>query len=418
MAAASDKRVKPIVAKAAEVEVPGEGLSDADLKSFEDSLIPAVLAAAAAASFLPPAATELAQAKERLSAAANLRSAEKEAARGRAAEELADRISAVEADIREQIRDRSKAIIAEISSDIQRMWTILHPGEPIEDVRLHVPGESEKAIDIALKFYGKDLASPRLTLSEGYRNSLGLCVFLAMAGRYGDGVTPVVLDDVIVSLDRGHRGMVVDLLEAEFSDRQVILFTHDRDWFVDLRQQLAGSDWAFRSLLPYSNPEEGIRWSDRTGTMDDARAYLKSRPDTAANEARKAMDVELARHCERLGIRLPFARGARNDRRTAYEFLQELISEGKKRFQTSESGAYEAHEEAISAFEAAEKLLVTWANRGSHTEDVTKSEAERLIDTCADALDALACSSCERPVSFAETTAGRKQCKCGTLRWK
>lgn len=416
--AASDARIPLLISDAAGVTVPEEELSESDLARLEEVLGKAVHAAAAAASFLPPAATDLAQAQEKLTAAASLIAAEGEVARVEAAKELAEEVAGVEAKIREEIRVRSQRVIETISADIQRMWVTLHPGEPIEDVRLHVPGESEKAIDIALKFYGKELASPRLTLSEGYRNSLGLCVFLAMAARYAQGDSPVVLDDVIVSLDRGHRGMVVKLLREEFADRQVLLFTHDRDWFVDLRQQLDPSDWSFRSLLPYSSPSEGIRWSDRTGTLDDARAYLDSRPDTAANEARKTLDIELAMHVERLGISLRYARGSRNDRRTGHEFLQALISQGKKKLRRQVEGGYEAHDDAISALEAADRLLVTWANRGSHTEDVTRSEAEMLIDTCAEALEHLTCADCGKPVSFAETRSGLRQCQCGQLRWK
>ncbi len=114
------------------------------------------------------------------------------------------------------------------------MWAVLHPGHEIEDVRLRHPDETDKAIDIELKFFGVELKSPRLTLSEGNRNSLGLCVFLSMARR-AEAEVPVILDDVVVSLDRDHRGMIVELLQKEFSHRQVVLFTHDRDWFAEFQ---------------------------------------------------------------------------------------------------------------------------------------------------------------------------------------
>ena len=415
---ADDSSVEAAIAAAGAFEVPGREIDAEAIKSIRDALGPAVVAAAASSSFLPPPAAELARAKERLSAATNLLEAEEQVSQARVGGRIADQVEAMEAGIREEIKRRSKGIVAEISKDIQRMWAILHPGEPIEDVRLHIPTESAKAIDIALKFYGKELTSPRLTLSEGYRNSLGLCVFLAMASRYGEGNTPIVLDDVIVSLDRGHRGMVVTLLETEFPDRQILLFTHDRDWHTDLRQQLDGKRWTFRSLLPYRNPKEGIRWSERTGTFNDARAYLDPRPDTAANEARKIMDVELAVYSEGLNLELPFARGARNDRRTAHDFLRALISVGKKSLQTKDNGSYQPNEAAVEALKAADRLLLTWANRGSHTEDVTESEATRLIDVCEEAILAFECKSCGQPVTYAEDKSGRKQCSCGGLRWK
>ena len=38
-----------------------------------------------------------------------------------------------------------------------------------------------------------------------------------------------ILEDVVVSFDRNHRGRIVQLLQDEFAGRQVIVFTHDRD---------------------------------------------------------------------------------------------------------------------------------------------------------------------------------------------
>ena len=88
------------------------------------------------------------------------------AAEIRRIEDLVRFIAAVEKGARAEIRERLEAVIAEISAvDIREMWKALHPGEPIDDVRLYLPDE-DKAIDIALRFHGKEQDSPRLTLSE------------------------------------------------------------------------------------------------------------------------------------------------------------------------------------------------------------------------------------------------------------
>ena len=75
----------------------------------------------------------------------------------------------------------------------------------------------------------------------------------------------------MVSFDRNHRGMIVQLLQDEFSERQVIIFTHDRDWYTELRYQLDAKDWRFRGLLPFETPDIGIPWSGRATGFDDAR---------------------------------------------------------------------------------------------------------------------------------------------------
>ena len=168
---------------------------------------------------------------------------------------LVELLTSLEKEVRSEIRRQSQMVIDSISKDIGSMWATLHPGEKIENVRLSVPQDQDKAIDVILKFYGKDQDSPRLTLSEGYRNSLGLCIFLAMAKQVVDKERPLFLDDVVVSLDRDHRGMIRRLLEEEFSDRQVIIFTHDKEWYTELRYQLGNNNnWIFKRLLPYDTP--------------------------------------------------------------------------------------------------------------------------------------------------------------------
>lgn len=417
--AAGDATTAETVNRAAALSLPTGPLGEDAIAEIEATLLPAVIAAASAAAFGPSAAEDLATAQRRFLAATQLYEAERALSKAQGALDLVDMVETHEAEVRGHIQEQTSDVIDDISSDIQRMWAILHPAEPIEDVHLHVPANADKAIDLALKFYGKPLPSPRLTLSEGYRNSLGLCVFFAMASRTPEGQRPILLDDVIVSLDRGHRGMVVEILQKEFGDRQILIFTHDRDWYADLRHQLGEGEWLFKSLLPYTSPAEGIRWSHRTGSLDDARGYLDSRPDTAANEARKVMDVETAIVVERLGLPLPFARGLRNDRRTCQEFLQKLVSEGKRRLQVrDDDGAYKTNEEGVAALESARRLLVTWANRGAHSEDVTRDEADKLIVTCEMALAALSCQSCGKAVTFAEAKNGSFQCQCGALRWK
>ena len=276
-----------------------------------------------------------------------------------AAEALMEWIATLEQRVRLSIRQEAERIISSITHDVESMWETLHPGKAIDNVRLSMPRGSDKAIDVVLTFHGLDQESPRLTLSEGFRNSLGLCIFLAMAKRVSDTEQPLFLDDVVVSLDRTHRGMVLQLLEKEFSDRQVIILTHDREWYTELRHQLEhNSKWLFKTLLPFETPETGIRWSHRTTTFSDARALLQGRPDAAASDARRIMDVELPLIAEHLQIRLPYLRYDKNDRRMAHEFLSRLVADGKWCFQKKAAGGYVENSDALETLAKADKLLV------------------------------------------------------------
>jgi uncharacterized Zn finger protein (UPF0148 family) len=56
--------------------------------------------------------------------------------------------------IREEIANITEQVLKAISHDIARIWSLVHPGQPIENVRLS-KSEKDKAIEICLKFYGK-----------------------------------------------------------------------------------------------------------------------------------------------------------------------------------------------------------------------------------------------------------------------
>lgn len=395
-----------------------QSLSEDNLKAIEDNCLPVIQRADEASKDAPPDIKDLARDKTLVEAAKAVFEAKELSEEISKIEGLIAFINSVEAGVREEIRERSESVIKDISGDIGAMWKTLHPGEPIEDVRLYLP-EDDKAIDIALRFHGKDQDSPRLTLSEGYRNSLGLCIFLAMAMREASNDRPLFLDDVVVSLDRNHRGMIVELLEDQFAKRQVIILTHDRDWYAELRQQLDEKRWRFKTLLPYETPMLGIRWSHKTTTFDDARASLKDRPDSAGNDARKIMDVELAVVAERLQMRLIYMRGDKNDKRMAHDFLERLVADGRKCLQKKAGADFVCHTDALDLLDKADRLLVSWGNKGSHSFDVMRAEATKLIDACEQALEAFKCAECSKPLWFADAgNAEWVQCQCGELRWR
>ena len=145
---------------------------------------------------------------------ASMQAAEK-GARIKRVEALVSVTQKIEAEVREAINARAQHVFSDISADVQKLWRILQPADRITNVRLNVPQDATKAVEVALTFYGVDQESPRLTLSEGQRNALGLCIFLALA-KHSSSNEPIILDDVVIRLDRDHRSNVAELLKSEF----------------------------------------------------------------------------------------------------------------------------------------------------------------------------------------------------------
>ncbi|MCW4048709.1 MAG: hypothetical protein NWE89_03125 [Candidatus Bathyarchaeota archaeon] len=320
---------------------------------------------------------------------------------------------------REQISKITEKTLSEISEDVIKIWSMLHPGQPITDIRLIPTLDAEKAIDIALQFYGKSQLSPRLTLSEGYRNSLGLAIFISLANRGEMDNHPLVLDDIVSSLDRDHRGLVIDVLRKELPNRQVLLLTHDREWFDELRRRLTDSNqWKFFTLKPFVDPSIGIRISPYLDGFKEARNYLPDNPTEAGKKMRETMDDEFARIAEKLKLPMKFMRGAKNDYRTAPEFLVDLMSEAKTRLKIKKTSNYQTYQEALDCWDEAYEILITWSNRAVHPGIMTLPEANRALKIFMESINKLKCSNPDCETNVWRTVDGKKMyCKCRTLRW-
>jgi hypothetical protein len=80
-------------------------------------------------------------------------------------------------------------------------------------------------------FYGRGLFPPGAYHSEGHQDAMGLCLYLAlMKHTLGDDFTFAVLDDVLMSIDAGHRREVCRLLREKFPTTQFVITTHDEAW--------------------------------------------------------------------------------------------------------------------------------------------------------------------------------------------
>lgn len=204
----------------------------------------------------------------------------------------------------------------------------------------------------------------------------------------------------------------------EFSDRQVFIFTHDDQWFTELRYRLPHDRWAFKTLIPWRSPALGSAWDARGEDFGVARALLEGDPSAAANKARGLMDVHMAIIAELLEVRVPHVRGSRNELRNALDLLQRFRSRANDKLRHCDpDGSYKKWQIPIDAAHAAATLLVPWGNSASHGRRVARSEAEQLIDQCEAVISALACDACKTPVWHAKVANQHLRCSCDAVRW-
>lgn len=121
-----------------------------------------------------------------------------------------------------------------------------------------IPSLGKLGFDV--DFYGRGQFPPGAYHSEGHQDGMGLCLYLAlMSHLLGDGFTVAVLDDVLMSVDKGHRREVCALLKARFPTTQFIFTTHDDVWLRHMRSE---------GIITDKNVAHFKTWSVDTGPAE------------------------------------------------------------------------------------------------------------------------------------------------------
>ncbi len=96
----------------------------------------------------------------------------------------------------------------------------------------------EAALNLEVDFYQRGTHPPHALHSEGHQDSMGLCLYLALAEYLAEGLIDlVILDDVVMSVDAEHRREICNVLTTFFPNRQFMVTTHDKTWASQLRNQ-------------------------------------------------------------------------------------------------------------------------------------------------------------------------------------
>jgi RecF/RecN/SMC N terminal domain len=166
---------------------------------------------------------------------------------------------------------------------------------------------SEGKLDLEVAFYDKGMFPPAAYHSEGHQDGMGVCLYLALMQRVlGKRFNFAVLDDVVMSVDQGHRKQFCSLLKTRFPDTQFIITTHDKVWAKQMQTEgLVDS----RGAIAFHG------WSVQTGPICEQlgdvweqidRDLAKSDVPGAAARLRRHLEFISAELADRLGAKAPF----------------------------------------------------------------------------------------------------------------
>lgn len=243
--------------------------------------------------------------------------AQKELAWAQRAHQLADRVYEA---YQERQKKQLESILTSISRRVAEIYGALHPGEDLS--RVTVEPWTAKGLELAVDFHGSKQRPPHGVLSESHLNSLAIALFLAMAQTFNEKLRFLVLDDVINSFDLEHRGELASLLAEKFDDWQLVVLTHDRQFFDHLARR--APSWRRLEITSWSYERGPRLTSDRSsGILEQAQERLaQGDVGGAATKARRGLEELLQEICEALEAELPFRRGAKNDQREIGELLR------------------------------------------------------------------------------------------------
>ena len=163
-----------------------------------------------------------------------------------------------------------ESILSSISADVESMYARIHPNEGLGGIKFHLRANVQGSLEFDGVFQGASGVPPQAYYSDAHMDTLGICVFLAMAKLFNDANTVVVLDDVVTSADQAHMDRFMNTLHDEAKHfNQLIVTTHYRPWRDRYRfARGPATQVQLIELLHWSVPK-GIRHTKTKHSVDE-----------------------------------------------------------------------------------------------------------------------------------------------------
>ncbi|MBE0532028.1 MAG: AAA family ATPase [Rhodospirillales bacterium] len=278
-------------------------------------------------------------------------------------------------------------------------------------------------------FYGRGTFPPGAYHSEGHQDGMGVCLYLAlMKHTLGDKFTFAVLDDVLMSVDTGHRREVCRLLKTKFPDVQFILTTHDRVWLQYMKTEGLIQNGQFFGGW---NIETGPRiWDDTDIWTEIQEALDKDDVPRAAALLRRYLEYISAVLADNLRAQVEYRGDSNYD---LGDLLPSTISRWKDRLEKGiKSAGRWGHDEVKAALEAklaeantliqktnAERWAINKSVHFNEWENFTNAEFKEVADAFKALLDHIRCtnSKCGGYPYLTPRKGASEQlrCSCGTI---
>ncbi len=209
--------------------------------------------------------------------------------------------------INKAIVNFTQSLIEKLQNDADDLYKDIQGGdESSPPIRLELPDDDDKnqqrmqlLIDFAENRKG---VLPSGYLSDSQIHTLALALRLSAIRSFNKGVPIIVLDDVVTGYDADHRKNIASVLAKHFADFQIVIVTHDEQFFNLLQDHLPQASWVFRRITK-SQPNFGPTFHDHCTPDEVIQAKLDAGED-ATMEMRQAEEEWLLAICRGFGVKV------------------------------------------------------------------------------------------------------------------
>lgn len=186
-------------------------------------------------------------------------------------------------------------------------------------------------------FYGRGFFPPGAYHSEGHQDGMGLCLYLALMKHLsGDSFTFAVLDDVLMSVDSGHRREVSQMLKNRFPTTQFLFTTHDDIWLKHMTTTGLIEPKRFAHFRTWSVDLGPTEWDDRDVWEEISEHLEKNNVREAAALLRHFLEYFAKEACHNLRAKVQFRGDAQF---TLGDLLPNAVSQLKKHLAAGKAAA-------------------------------------------------------------------------------
>lgn len=290
--------------------------------------------------------------------------------------------------------------LEKLTERINEYYGFIHKNDGIRNPRFEVSGPT--GLKLKMDTFNKE-SDPREYSSEGHLDTLGLCIFLAFVRENGS-VPILVLDDIVATVDSSHKERIARLILDEFSDHQLIITTHNKMWFnqirhlVKVRQKHSRygdefKDYQFVEITSW-NLDEGPHLSNHKTDIQTIQKHLINNDLVAAVHAsRRYLENVLRQICLTNKTKMIY----KEDHYFLLDYL--FAAKDKLEYHTKGGNFEEYYVDIFLELEQARFLGNSFVH-GDEDEDLTLKDANTFCNSVIDLYEAVTCEECGSYIEF------------------